>query len=264
MSKPSLHFSHANGFPAPCYAAMLGALRARYRVSHLDTIGTDPRYPVTDRWPRLVEELIDTIEREHHGAPVLGVGHSLGGYLNFMAAAARPDLFRAIVMLDAPVIGAVRGRLLAATKRLGIVDRVTPAAMTRDRRNVWSNAAEAKAHFRSRRLFKHFTEECLDDYARHALVEDGGGLRLLIPPALEYAIYCTIPHDMSRYVASLRVPAGFVGGARSDVVERVGLASMRGKFQLRTVPGGHLFPFEHPREAAQAVEELLDTLAPAA
>ncbi len=243
---------------------MLGALRARYRVSHLDTIGTDPRYPVTDRWPHLVEQLIHIIEREHHGAPVLGVGHSLGGYLNFMAAAARPELFRAIVMLDAPVIGAVRGRLLAATKRLGIVDRVTPAAMTRERRNVWSNAAEAKAHFRSRRLFKHFTEECLDDYARHALVADGGGLRLLIPPALEYAIYCTIPHDMSRYVASLRVPAGFVGGARSDVVERVGLAAMRGKFQLRTVPGGHLFPFEHPREAAQAVEELLETLAPAA
>ena len=31
VSKPSLHFSHANGFPAPCYAAMLGALRRRYR-----------------------------------------------------------------------------------------------------------------------------------------------------------------------------------------------------------------------------------------
>jgi surfactin synthase thioesterase subunit len=35
---------------------------------------------------------------------------------------------------------------------------------------------------------------------------------------------------------------------------------MRPKFRLRTVPGGHLFPFEHPREAAAAIAELLAEL----
>ena len=261
MRKPFLHFSHANGFPAPAYGAFLGEISRRYRVGWIDAIGTDPRFPVTDGWPHLVEQLIAVIERECRGEPVYGVGHSLGGYLTFMAAASRPELFHAIVMLDAPVIGPVRGRVLAATKRLGIVDRITPAAATRERRSAWADAEQAKAHFRSRALFRHFSEECLDDYVRHGLVTGRGGLRLLIEPSVEAAIYRTIPHDMGRHLRALRTPAGFIGGARSDVVKRVGLAPMRKKFVLRRVPGGHLFPFEHPREAAAALVELLASLA---
>src|SRR5512137_1527869 len=131
MPKPILHFSHANGFPASCYAAMRRALERHYRVGAIEAIGTDPRYPVTDGWPHLVDQLIDVLQAEHGGRPVLGVGHSLGAYLTFLAAARRPDLFRAIVMLDAPIISAVKGGVLGAIKRIGIVDRVTPAGATR-------------------------------------------------------------------------------------------------------------------------------------
>ncbi len=261
MSRPVLYFAHANGFPAPCYGALLEQLGARFRVAYLETIGTDPRYPVTERWPRLVEQLEHAIERECRGAPVYGVGHSLGGYLTFLAAVRRPELFRAIVLLDAPVIGALRGRMLGATKRLGVVDRVTPAGATRDRRSEWDSREAAKAHFRSRKLFRDFSERCLDDYVRYGLVASHGRLRLRIPPQVEYQIYRTIPHDMSRYLGALAVPAGFIGGTRSEVVRRVGLGAMRGRFVMRKVPGGHLFPFEHPGEAARALEGLLDELA---
>ena len=241
---------------------MLRRLGARYSISYIDAIGTDPRYPVTEGWPHLVEQLIDAIEREHRGKPVCAVGHSLGGYLSYLAAVRRPELFRAIVLLDAPIIGAFRGSMLGATKRLGIVDRVTPAGATRDRRGHWPSRHDAKAHFRSRRLFSHFAEECLEDYVRHGLYEDAEGeLRLLVNPLVEYQVYRTIPHGMMRHLAELEVPAGFIGGERSDVIRRVGLAGMRGKFAMRTVPGGHLFPFEHPREAAAAVLQLLDELA---
>lgn len=239
---------------------MFDALGKRYRIGWVEAIGMDPRYPVTEGWPRLVEQLIDTLEREYRGAPVLGVGHSLGGYLSFLAAVRRPELFRAIVLLDAPVIGVLRGRMLGATKRLGIVDRVTPAGATRDRRSTWDSPTDAKRHFRSRRLFRHFTEACLDDYVRHGLVRSGGALELRIEPQVEYQIYRTIPHDMGRQLRRLRVPGGFVGGEHSDVVRRTGLAATRRRFALRKVPGGHLFPFEHPTEAAAAVMELADTL----
>ena len=46
----------------------------------MEAIGTDPRYPVTEGWPHLVEQLLHSIKE-----PVFGVGHSLGGYLNFLA-----------------------------------------------------------------------------------------------------------------------------------------------------------------------------------
>jgi pimeloyl-ACP methyl ester carboxylesterase len=226
-----------------------------FSVSWIDAIGMDPRYPPTEGWPRLVEQWIDSIRE-----PVFGVGHSLGGYLNYLAAVRRPELFRAIVLLDAPIIGPFRGSMLGATKRLGIVDRVTPAGATRDRRSTWETRDEAKSHFRTRKLFRDFTEESLDDYVNQGLLAHDGKLRLKIDPAVEYQIYRTIPHDMMRHLKSLRVPAAFIGGADSDVVRRVRLAGMRPKFAFRKVPGGHLFPFEHPREAATSLAQVLEEL----
>jgi pimeloyl-ACP methyl ester carboxylesterase len=257
----ALHFAHANGFPASCYGTMLSSLPSSFRVSFIDAIGMDPRYPPTEGWPHLVEQLIAALEKM--GEPVLGVGHSLGGYLNYLAAVRRPELFRAIVLLDAPIIGPFRGSMLGATKRLGIVDRVTPAGATRDRRSTWPTREEARAHFRTRRLFRDFADEALDDYVRHGLVEEGGRLRLKIDPRIEYQIYRTIPHDMMRHLGSLRVPAAFIGGADSDVVRRVRLAGMRPKFVFHKVPGGHLFPFEQPREAARSLARALDDLSSA-
>lgn len=251
---------------------MFRGLAPRYRIGAIEAIGTHPRYPVTEGWPLLVRQLIDTLERERGGEPVFGVGHSLGAYLTFLAAAERPELFRAIVMIDAPVIGALKGRLLGATKRIGIVDRVTQAGVTRDRRAEWASRDEAKAHFRGRKVFRGFAAECLDDYVRHALVREDHArrenhakredrYRLKIDPAIEYQIYRTIPHDMHRQLRRLRVPAGFIGGTQSEVVRRVGMGPMRGHgFVKRRVPGGHLFPFEHPAEAAAAVADLLEEL----
>jgi pimeloyl-ACP methyl ester carboxylesterase len=236
---------------------MLQPLSARFAISALDAIGTDPRYPVTEGWPRLIEQLLDSIHE-----PAYAVGQSLGGYLSYLAAVRRPELFRAVVLLDAPIIGAFRGSMLGAVKRLGFVDRVTPAGATRDRRSTWGSRDEALAHFRARPLFKNFHEETLKDYVQHGLVEGADGrLRLKIDPHIEYQIYRTIPHDMRHGLAALRVPAGFIGGADSDVVQRVRLAGMRPKFRMRKVPGGHLFPLERPREAAAAITEMLDDLA---
>lgn len=227
-------------------------------MSSVEAIGTDPRYPPTEGWPHLVEQWIASIDE-----PVYGVGHSLGGYLNYLAAVQRPDLFRGIVLLDAPIIGPFRGTVLGAVKRLGIVDRVTPAGATRDRRSTWPTRATARAHFAGRKLFEKFAPECLDDYVRHGLVEDDGRLRLKIDPAIESQIYRTIPHDMMRHLPKLRVPAVFIGGESSDVVRRVRLAGMKPKFRLRQVPGGHLFPFERPREAARSIAQALAELSAA-
>jgi pimeloyl-ACP methyl ester carboxylesterase len=240
---------------------MLSLLKKDFSISFVDAIGTDPRYPPTEGWPHLVEQLLDFLQ-ESFSDPVYGVGHSLGGYLNYLAAVRRPELFKAIVLLDAPIIGPVRGTMLGATKRLGIVDRVTPAGATRDRRSTWRTREEAKQHFRSRKLFRNFTAQCLDDYVSNGLVRNHE-LHLKIDPAIEYQIYRTIPHDMMRHLPKLRVPAAFIGGADSDVVRRVRLAGMRPRFTFHKVPGGHLFPFEHPREAATSIVRALDALSAA-
>lgn len=253
-----LHFSHANGFPAACYRKMFGCLGDEFRIEYVNTIGHDPRYPVTDGWPHLVAELIEQVER--HGKPVLGVGHSLGGYLTALAALKRPALFRAIVLLDSPILDRWRGTVFSMVKRFGLADRVTPAGLTRDRRAVWASSEEAYAHFRSKRAFRDFDPECLRDYATLGMRTGPEGVSLAFDPAIEYRIYRTFPHDLARELPRLRVPAGVICGRESSESRRMGLATTRRHFRVVRVPGGHLFPFEHPEDAARAIREMAETL----
>lgn len=262
MARPILHFSHANGFPAPCYRQFFAPLERSFRIGYIDMLGHDARYPVTDGWPHLVAELVDAI-RARYREPVIGVGHSLGAMVTFMAAVQRPELFRAIVMLDAPIIGRWKGTAFRMIKQLGLVDRVTPAAVTRQRRREWPDRAAALAHFRKKPLFRDFAPDCLADYIRFGLKPDRGRVRLAFDPAIEYAIYRTIPHDLADYLPRLAVAAGMIVGRSSDVVRRVGLAESRARFVIRRIAGGHLFPFEHPQAAAGTLVELVAALLPA-
>jgi pimeloyl-ACP methyl ester carboxylesterase len=260
-AKQTLHFSHANGFPAACYRKMFACLAPRFDISSINTIGHDPGFPVSDNWPHLVEELIHHVEA-HCRPPVVGIGHSLGGYLTFMAAMKRPELFRAIVLLDAPLLSYFKSRGLEMTKWMGIVDRITPAASTRNRRRVWESEEQAIAHFRHRPLFRRFDPDCLADYVHLGMRRDGHHLRLLFDPEIEYMIYCTIPHHFADYTSELAVPAGFIGGRDSEEVRRVGLSMMKRRygFHFKRVEGTHLFPFEHPEATARAICEMVDRL----
>jgi len=255
MSRDILHFSHANGFPAACYRKFFGFLEPDFRIGSINCIGHDPAYPVTDGWPHLVAQLIDHLSAQYR-VPVVGVGHSLGGYLTFMAAVQRPELFKCIILLDAPIIGHFRGGAFGMLKRLGLVDRITPAHHTRERRRDWSSVDEMVGHFRRRKIFRHFDPDCLHDYAALGTAREGGRVRLLFDPEIEYQIYRSVPHDLVYYCNRLKLPAGFIGGRHSDVLSRVGMANTRGNFRVKRIEGGHLFPLERPQAAAEAVRQL--------
>ena len=254
MPATLLHFSHANGFPAACYRKMFSYLEPDFEIGAINTIGHDPRHPVTDGWPHLVAELIERLER--YGRPVLGMGHSLGGYLTALAALRRPALFRAIILLDSPILGPWRGTVFSMVKRFGLADRVTPAGVTRDRRAEWASSDEAYAHFRNRGAFRGFDPDCLRDYATLGMVASPRGVRLAFDPAIESRIYRTLPHDLAGRLPRLRVPAGFICGRESAEARRVGLATTRRHFRLVRIPGGHLFPFERPEAAARAIRDM--------
>lgn len=48
MSKPIIHFAHANGFPARTYTKLFSLLEPDFDIRFLERHGHDPRYPVTD------------------------------------------------------------------------------------------------------------------------------------------------------------------------------------------------------------------------
>ena len=150
-----LHFSHANGFPGGSYRQMLGILAEHYDVRVTDRLAHNPLYPVTNNWDQLCNELIHFFEQEYQ-QPVIAVGHSLGGLLSLMVAVRRPDLIKALVMLDAPALTRLQAGGLKMAKKLGLVDRITPGGRSNGRRAQWPSREEALSYFSAKTLMRGF------------------------------------------------------------------------------------------------------------
>ncbi len=262
MRHPELHFAHANGLPSACYRKMLEPLGERFTVRAVPALGTDPRYPVDRNWSSMATQVAESI-RERCEGPVVGVGHSFGGVATFIAAHRHPELFRAVVMLDPPVINGPLALVFGALRALRLGgDRFTPARKSQHRREVFASRDEARERLGSKGLFRGFDPECFEDYLRHGFVDVPDGVRLAIPVATEVAIFREVCLNWFPYRRPLRVPGALVAGERSDVTgkgfdER--LARRHGLVRI-VVPGGHMFPLERPLETARELVAVIDRL----
>jgi pimeloyl-ACP methyl ester carboxylesterase len=256
-------FSHANSFPASTYAVLFRSLRSRgFAVKAVDRFGHDERYPVTNNWPHLVQQLADFARREtdRTGEPAWLVGHSLGGFLSLMCAARHPELARGVVLVDSPVIGGWRATALGVAKRAQLVGSVSPGAVSRKRKHVWPDHAAALEHFLHKKAFAHWDEQVLQDYVGH-FTETADGVTLAFDRDVETAIYNTLPDNLHRLLTRhpLRCPVAFIGGTRSLELKQVGLALTQTLVQGRMMmlDGSHLFPMEKPVATAAAIEASL-------
>ncbi|MFC3907786.1 alpha/beta fold hydrolase [Legionella dresdenensis] len=259
--KPNIHFAHGNGFPSPCYRQLFLALEERYQVGYIDRVGHNPRYPVTENWHHLVDELIDSI-RQKYNEPVIGLGHSLGGALNYLAALKQPELFQAVVMIDSPLLNRFKSRIVRLAKKLGFIDRITPAYRTRGRRQTWATYEQLEAYLRDRPLFKTFSDACLKDYIEYGCKKDENGYSLRFERSIEYMIYRTVPHHLPKYEGKLDLPAALIYGDHSDVVDGFDVRYMTKKYQIKCfkMPGTHLLPMEDPQGTAQQIFTALDAI----
>ena len=251
-----IFFAHANGFPSATYGKLFAALAPDYQVQHLAQHAHDPRFPVNDNWQSLVDELLHHLEQQD--APVWGVGHSLGGVLHLHAALRRPEFYRGVVMLDSPVLTRVDEWLIQAAKRLGFIDRITPAGRTLGRREAFPDRGSARSYFAGKTLFRDFDPDCLEAYLEHGLEAGDDGLRLRFDPATEISIFRSIPHVSPARPRQLQVPLAMVRGAQSRVIRKHHALAVRGmpRGEYHSLPGGHMFPLERPGETASLIREL--------
>lgn len=264
MTRPILHFVHANSFPAGTYRVFFDHLRKHYEVQALELHAHNPEYPVSNGWAALARELIDDLTARY-SEPVILVGHSMGGMLSLMVAKARPDLARCVVMLDSPVVAGWRALLLRMAKRVGIDKNFSPAKFSEKRKHLWPDAETAYRHYAAKPLFAAWPPEVLRDYVEHGLAPHPEGVTLRFSRETETAVYRTLPHHIGKLVrGSFPVPVGFIGGVDSVECRQAGLAATRqlvGR-HFAQVAGGHLFPMESPAVAANAVHRMIRSLVP--
>jgi pimeloyl-ACP methyl ester carboxylesterase len=261
---PLIIFSHGNSFPASTYNVLTASLKKRgFTVKSIDKFGHDPKYPVTNNWPHLVEQLAHFAERETEkaGEKAFLVGHSLGGILSTMTAALHPQLARGVVLLDSPIIGGWRAKALQAAKVSGIVGKVSPAAVSHRRTQSWPSVDAAFENFKSKRAFQNWDERCLRDYVDHFEPRDDGKVHLAFDRRIETQIYNSLPDHLESLLRKhpLQCPAAFIGGLQSEELKQTGteLTQRFTQGRMHWIDGTHLFPMEKPVAVAALVEGLI-------
>ena len=254
-------FSHANSFPASTYRVLFRSLRARgFVVKAIDKFGHDPRYPVSDNWPHLVQQLADFTRSviAMKDEPAWLVGHSLGGFLSLMVASKYPELARGVVLVDSPLLGGWRSTALGMMKSTQMVGSLSPGAVSRKRRNSWPSVDAALEHFRHKKVFSRWAPEVLEDYVHHATHESQGKRVLSFDRDIETRLYNTVPDNLDRLLSRhpVRCPVAFIGGRYSLEMRQVGMSMTEKVAQGRItmLDGSHLFPMEKPIATAAAIE----------
>lgn len=163
-------------------------------------------------------------------------------------------------MLDSPVLTRADQWMIRAAKRLGFIDRITPAGRTLGRREAFPDRDSARAYFAGKTLFRHFDPDCLEAYLEHGLQATQEGLRLRFDPTTEIDIYRSIPHVSPAPARQLQVPLAVVRGDQSRVIRRHHALAVRGipRGEYHSLPGGHMFPLERPGDTAHLIKGLFD------
>lgn len=261
---PVIHLAHANGFPPAAYRLLAETLTDRFRVLSLPARplwpGSQPE-SIAD-WHLLADDLIEGLDvlglRD-----ILGVGHSLGGVLTLWAAIRRPDLFRAVVLIDQVILPPAWLQMIRLIRRLGLYWHQPLVQAALHRRQTWPSRQACYEHYRARPLFASWPEASLRAYVEAATrPRADGGFELVYPPQWEARIFATTPTDIWRDVPQLRLPALFVRGEHSDVFRpecQRRIACYLPGAQFAVVPNaGHLVPLECPAETEAAIRDFLE------
>ncbi|MDO1559261.1 alpha/beta hydrolase [Brevundimonas sp. 2R-24] len=253
---PDLVFVHANGFNASTYRNLLATPAKTHRILAVDLRGHGrTELPLPDgrlrSWRTHADDLIAFVEAACPRPPVLA-GHSMGGTVSLLAASRRPDLARALVLLD-PVIWTPRRDLLLS---LPLFDRAAEKAPVvkgaLKRRSVFASPGEALAAYRGRGAFKGWADQTLKDYLKDGLrLTDGGAYELACAPAWEAANFAAQGNRVWRALRRLQVPATVICGSVRSTTSRPDLVARSPGVKVEVLEGqGHFFPLLNPSETA--------------
>ena len=257
-----LHFAHGNGYPPTSYKSFCSHLPSQYRI-----IATKMRplwHPAKDpfeleSWDMLADDLITFMESSQM-KDVIGIGHSLGGTISVLAAHKKPELFNQLILLD-PVILSKESYL--KSENLSIADRKVYNPFAKAclaRRDHWSEKSEVLNSWRTKKVFRKFSESALKDLVDASIVEDRQGVRLAYSKEWESHIYVTEIYILDKLL-NLNIPITVLragkGSIISDEVWSLWQSKATNTSFLEFDKGSHLLPMEFPKEVAAIVNNII-------
>jgi len=274
QSRLLVHHAVANGFPPELYSPLYREIRLNADPNWM-AVSFPPRplwipTPVPGSlvgWNTLAQDWIHAWEGLTL-PPAIAVGHSFGGVASLLVSIDRPDLIRALVLLDPTVFSRSISRkagLVRFLRRLGVELRIPIVERALRRRRDFPSREEAYRFFAEKRLFSDWPSYALRLYVDHGLVpvEGGAGFTLRWSPEWEAQCFRTLETRIWARFRDLSqsIPVLILRGQRSDVFTRDVALDIQKELphaQLEEVPNaGHLFPISHPQETAQLISKWL-------
>jgi pimeloyl-ACP methyl ester carboxylesterase len=253
---------HATGFHSRCWDSVARRL-AGTRIFAVDLRfhGGSDRHGRVD-WQlmgRDIEELLARLDLRR----VVGVGHSLGGYLTALVGARQQQRFRELVLIDPVILPRDEYHDFPPP------DAIDPAQMHVSRRkNRWQSAEEMYQRFRSRPPFDSWQDDVLRDYCRHALraAPEESSLQLACDPMHEASVYISQHGNDAIYallprlvlpVTLLRAPPDPQGAFNLAASPTwPGLVDLLPNAREIYLPGNsHFIPMEDPELVARIIRE---------
>ena len=259
-----LHFYHANGFGARAYLPFLEKLTPKYNVSALNMRALWPSAPIPDRkigWHQYAHDLVHWLEATQ-SEPVIGVGHSMGAVATAIAANLRPDLFRALVLIE-PTSTTFGVAALLKSVPYDMRKYLGPLKTAMRSQTEWRDADEMLASLRLLSAYKRFGDKDLRALIDATTVANDKGITLAYSPHWENHNYFTAGHNLPE-LARLKVPSHIIATKPSFFVSPAVLIKLRSRRPdigfSQFLENGHLMPLEAPDDAADAVVSALEGL----
>jgi pimeloyl-ACP methyl ester carboxylesterase len=264
--RPSLLLLHATGFHARLWDQVVAALPPGIHVIAPDQLGHGRSFKPASLsdWAQTADALLPLIDR-FAGTPLVGCGHSMGGYVLTRLTAERPGAFAHVFLID-PVI-------MPPEHYAGAAEQPVPDPAEHPvarRRSRWDGWEAMNAHFASRPPYMHWQPDVLADYCHYGLLRaaDGEGWDLACPPALEASVYQsalrTNPYDwLGRIAAPVSVirarsgeRAGHLDFSVSPTAPDLG-ATIGAVRDEHWTDQSHFIPMEAPRRLADLIATAL-------
>ena len=269
---PIISLAPANGFVPQTYIPLLRPLMEDYRVvstppKALWGDGEPPELTLEHSWYDLSIDMLNAYEQSGL-EDVIAVGHSIGGVMTILSALQKPELFKAIILLDPVIATRQICQWVIEEHNKGNIAAFPLAELAKRRRKKFQSVGEAFQNFHGKSIFADWSDEVLQLYVEHGTIPCEDGLRCLTwSPAWEafyYSSYYPYIWDELPKLNDLDLPVYIIGAEHSDaflaesvkevqvILSDVSFTVLEGK--------GHLFPQSAPQETSELIQNWLNNL----